>query len=409
MPALAQNEAHSSSRVAILNTAHKLPPNMEHSYFERLDNRIRTVVGNGSAVAFSELCSLSLGAWPGLVLQRLNALGLQKYVVTSSASTGVSHCYNPELHLLASEWYFTPEAAAYLVERYMGQIDNGILLGCPTIARYLMETERKFVLLDSNEFLTSRFPDIRQFIHLTDLNATENIQDRGSTVVLDPPWYLPVILRWLSLASHAVLAGGKIVMPLLQPGTRPSALDDRGAILAFAQKIGDVSLDLDCLSFETPLFEVEALKACGAGSLPSWRRSDLLVISNVQPIKILPMLYDSVAQGSWKTYLLGPQVIKLRIGQHRKDFILRSLNADGSFVLDTVSARDKRLSKIGLWSSRNRIAEVGDEVSIALALDYLSEWQPSQSFSEKVHNRLTDILGSSKAAFDLQIFLAAAS
>jgi 3',5'-cyclic AMP phosphodiesterase CpdA len=101
-------------------------------------------------------------------------------------------------------------------------------------------------------------------------------------------------------------------MPLLPSLTRPTAQRDRSAVLKIAEKIGQVELLRDCVEYDSPMYECEALAATGVCAHPNWRRADLLLIRNPSPIE-LPHAGETDHQDVWENFVVGTQVVRLRL------------------------------------------------------------------------------------------------
>ena len=90
------------------------------------------------------------------------------------------------------------------------------------------------------------------------------------------------------------------------------------------------------------------------------------------------------ADGVWETFVVGPQVLKLRaVVSQPPDRRLRALVsplADG-YVLPSVSVRDDKRDLIDLWTSRNRVATTGDRSGLR---HILQELELGLSLSEAI-------------------------
>lgn len=187
---------------------------------------------------------------------------------------------------------------------------------------------------------------------------------KGDVVVFDSPWYLGDVLAWLAASSCLVRPGGMIVFALYPPLVRPTAQLERDFALEVASTIGEVQIIEDSLAYETPLFEAEALKACGFAHVGEWRRGDTVVIRDTHRMELsLPNLpCRSEVDGKWETFLIGSQVLKLRAieqkpNRHFQHF-LEPVAED--FVFPSVSVRRDNRNEADLWTSRNRVAKTGD-------------------------------------------------
>jgi len=172
---------------------------------------------------------------------------------------------------------------------------------------------------------------------------------------------MPRILFWLAKASQLANRHSTIAMPLFQSMTRPAAANERAMILGVAESIGKTELVPDCITYDAPLYESEALASRSICAHPNWRRADLLIIRNPSPIAIPPLDHADF-QEIWENFLIANQVVRLRLHPmpRKKRTLIASVQGTNEYVFDTVSARDQRRKQIDLWTSRNRVAIVGD-------------------------------------------------
>jgi hypothetical protein len=361
----------------------------ERAYLADLDSLIVRSMELG-AISFAELTRECLGAWPGLIADRLTALGLWNRLSSSPAAPAPSN-YDPELHCGFGEWYFSATTARALADEYLAGRTFSVIFGAPTVADLAAKMDTDFVLVDNNPFVSLRFPLLKERLFFSQVEYLNLHLTEPSTVFLDPPWYLPRILVWLAKASQITSRSSTIVMPLFRELTRPAAEEECEFILDFAKTIGTVELIRNSVEYDSPLYEVEALTSQGVTAHPNWRRADLLVIKHPREVAAPEEPY--LDQQSWENFLIGSQVIRLRVSprNRRRGLLLSPLRKCEAFVLDTVSARDPRRPKIDLWSSRNRVASVGDFRRLRYILSILAMDGNLRSQSE-IRSRLSSLL-----------------
>jgi hypothetical protein len=329
------------------------------AYLGALDQLICDLVARNIS-SFAELSRSCAGAWPGLLADRVSKLNLRSTLTTEPASLSLPS-YFPELHCGFGEWYFSSESADLLAREFISKQTFSLLLGTPTIAQRAHAVGAGFTLVDNNPFVGMRFPMLKPFIYYSSVEQLKAQFPYPSTIMLDAPWYLPRIRHWLSKASQLATKSTVIVMPLFRSLTRPSANHERSIILDFADSIGRAEIVQDCISYESPLYEWEALLSHNVFAHPAWRRADLLIIREPSPLQ-LPDGSVTEPQAIWETYLIGGQVVRLRLHPipRRRKFLIGRVPQTRNYILDTVSARDERKEFIDLWTSRNRVAVVGD-------------------------------------------------
>lgn len=341
-------------------------------YVAALDRKITLHLGAHSGCSFTELVSHCSGAFPDLVRARLEVLHLSAQVAFKGSWATTRSYVSPELHPLDFEWHFSSQCAAEVAARLLQFGSRHLCLGAPTVASALPQ-DAEVVLVDRNPLVRLRLPaqdNVQLEIADIEIWSTDASFD---VAFLDPPWYEYDIIRWLSLACRVVERGGMIVCSLFPPLTRPMASQERQTILEWASRIGDPDVVLDVLEYDTPLFEIEALKHAGMPPIGNWRRGDLLFL---RARNVLPALVGSEFQRrteEWDTYIIGSQVLKLRRQvQGRSDELIEPLCAYPDFVMTTVSGRDPQRPYVDLWSSRNRVARVGDRTTVAAVLTKLA-------------------------------------
>lgn len=362
----------------------------EDGYHQALDLLIRHLATSRSA--FSELSRCCLGAWPGLVAERITRLGLWPHVA-SQPVVAATPSYVPELHCGFGEWYFSEESARNLAKEFISTKKFSLLLGSPTIAQVAFRRGADFALVDSNPFVNLRFPHLRSRLHYSSVEQLSAAFARPSTIFFDAPWYLPRILFWLAKSSQLANRQSIIAMPLFQSMTRPAAAAERRIILRIASRIGEVELVPDCIAYDAPLYETEALGARNICAHPNWRRADLLIVRNPSPID-LPDVDRADFQEMWENFLIANQVVRLRLHPlpRKKRVLIAPVQGATGYVFDTVSARDPRRKQIDVWTSRNRVAVVGDVRRMRYVLSIL------ENSTQDMKTVLRTLLHQSEAA-----------
>ena len=275
--------------------------NAEKEYLRRLDGFLVSKI-QGSDWDFAALSRVCRGAWPGLVAQRLTALGLWTSLRPDKAAQQVvTSAYSPELHPNYFEWYFSDATAAALSNEFLTRDGLNLLWGTPTIALKAAEMGAQFVLVDKNPLLERRFPHLRFSLVNGHVEGLSGAYSNCRTIFLDAPWYLNTIISWLAQAGRFASRGTKIILPPFPVFTRPAAKEERKAILKFAEAIGNISVIPNSVEYDAPLFEWEALLSRHLYAHLNWRRADLLIID---------------ATGESLTEHLNPVLPQKIIGKH---------------------------------------------------------------------------------------------
>ena len=350
---------------------------VEHSasddlrYLHALDQRIIGLATTKSS-SFAELSRSCLGAWPGLIADRVTRLGLGDPLQAEQLQSTLPS-YSPELHCGFGEWYFSSDTADSLTREFISNKNPLLFLGTPTLAQRALASENNFILVDSNPLVGLRFPELKKFIHYSSVEQLSGDFPRPSAIMLDAPWYLPKVAYWLAKASQFSTKSTTIVMPLFPSLTRPAAAQERTTVLQLAEDIGQVELVRDCISYDSPRYEWEALLSNNICAHPNWRRADLLIIREPSPVP-LPQIPSEDFQEIWETYLIGSQVVRLRLHpmSRRRKFLVAPVPGTNEYILDSVSARDARRRLADIWTSRNRVAIVGDVRRLRYLLSIMS-------------------------------------
>lgn len=344
-------------------------------YLTRLDEAILRATTHD--VTLRDVLACTMGASPALVAERLRKLGLDGQLKTSErlGRTGETK-WNPELHPVGCEYYFTDESALQILDALSqeGNLETVLTMGAPTIAFIAGLRRIPTTLIDSNNLIEERFDPWPCSVQRRYMSLDENahLPDRFSTVILDPPWYPADMSAWIIQAVSLLKPGGVVAFPLFRELTRPTAKREREEIIGLARAIGDIAIHDELVRYETPLFEREAYRCSGiaAPDLDGWRTADLAVIKwHGNPVA--SMLETSPWADPWATFVVAGQVIKLRHDNAGGDELLTPLNGCCGLTLPEVSRRDRRLNSIGVWTSRNRVAKVGDPERLFRILEQL--------------------------------------
>jgi hypothetical protein len=369
------------------------------SYLQTVDGLLSDIWSRYSdrGISFHQLFSLMRGAYPTMTLDRLRFAGGGTLAVTPTSQSlpEAGGGYYPELHALDFEWYFDNQSARSLAQEFSLRHGRTLYLGTPTVAASAAQLGRKITLIDRNRLISDRFPSLSRNpdFHIMSVEQALELGIKANSVVFDAPWYLDDIASWLCAASHLVVLNGSVTFPIFPPLVRPAAKRERDVILDLASSIGSVSLTENAVTYETPLFEREALShsgVCGAGN---WRRGDLVVVRVTRSVK-LPMISYTRSSNwiAWRTFVVGGQVIKIRSGSQKargaKRELIQPLNGFRDFVYTSVSARDHAREHIDLWTSRNRVARLADTKLIIAIFELLQRGATVDQATDLLVNRL---------------------
>ena len=378
----------------------------QSDYCRELDRLIEAAFASNERSTLADVVRSCEGAFPTDIVRRIRSLGFAASI--SPSDIDLRDRSKPELHVLDFEWPFSRQTVDGLCELIGARSAN--LIGLPNIAESLDQTDS--VLVERNPFAITRNPRLARrgnFVikDVLDLK-TADIEAR-EVVAFDAPWYYDEVLLWLSRAASIVQRPGLILFTLFPRLTRPSAEDERGLVLSYAERLGKVRVHHEAVSYVTPRFEFEALVASNVPPLNAWRIGDLVTVevsgrSDMQ----LPLLGRvTVARENWQSFRVGSQVVKLRRSQEHRRAAKQWIGAVNQVVdwrLPSVSARDERRRDIDLWTSRNRVATVFDYAAVTEVLERV-RINPTRSWAERTRDLRrsghADSLNALKQVLDL--------
>jgi hypothetical protein len=306
----------------------------------------------------------------------------------------------PEPHPLDFDWRFTRRTLERLESR-MGacKAKTIAVLGAPTLFKYLSEQGKAVHLFDRSEQIIS-YLKRAGYNEVTQCDLFRySAHNRFDFVIADPPWYLDHYRAFIEVARRMLFAGGNLFLSVLPPLTRPSAEDDRSAIVSFASQRGFdlIGTEPGLLGYLSPPFEQEALKTEGL-NVPAWRFGDLytLVLSERKVPKYEPDCTEE--EQFWRTFPVGPTVVKVKWdGTHLSEtFAFKNVSEMNDIRLRSVSRRSPVRSRINLWTSRNIALHVSRPDLTCAALQLLVEGH----HSEDVAKILKEVEHMSPAEFD---------
>jgi hypothetical protein len=351
-------------------------------YLHRLTKQLQTALRERKPATITEILRAGNGATPDIVLDVLAGI-LEVNDLPTRLLESEQFAEVPELHPLLFEWYFDTPSAHFIAEVVLGSGSEVLCLGTPSVASQLVSAQNRpeVTLVDADLGVTRRFPELlhRAHVHIGEIDSFRELR-HYSVVVADPPWYVADTLRWLRTAHKWVRRGGTIILPLFPDLTRPEASAERETILAAAEQIGQAELWGSDVIYKTPGFERQAFEALGVGETGDWRIADLLVVRQIQGDANW-QIPDRAHRGieGWHRFEIGPQVVMLRE-------LATSLHDASVFIpiagcprntLTSVSERDPRRALVGLWTSRNRVAAVGNVQTAARLLSYFAGDAPN--------------------------------
>lgn len=349
--------------------------NSRAAYLARLDRRIRDIASVPTAT-IKNVIRGGRGAFPTLVYERLRQQGLHETLPDGDVNHEVvtETVNHPELHPLDFEWYFTTDTATALADTLETEEEPVLCLGTPTVAYCLAQRDVKVTLVDRNRLLRERFSDDLDSLTFVRQDVTDRfeLEETYPVAFFDPPWYPEHVHTWLARACQHLATSGQVYFVLFPPLTRPGAVDERNEIRDLVHKIGDLSIDREAVTYRTPGFEQAVLRDSDTPVVQDWRRADLVRVAVTNPDSI-PGPPEMEREDKWDTFVTNGQVVKLRREPvSDPSSPITPLEGCEEYILPSVSRRDARRQNVDLWTSRNRVAAVGDRKVVVEALHLLA-------------------------------------
>jgi hypothetical protein len=310
---------------------------------------------NSGVKKVDDLCKSAQGAFPGDVLKAIEGLIAAGTYSGEPIETKDYSCILPEPHPIDYEWRFLKEtsiAIADLAEKYGNKI---ACLGTPTVFQELAKRNNNVKLFDRNNLLIEHFEKIfTQKMVVSDLLVDSIKPDSHDTIVMDPPWYPDHFKVWLKQALRLVECDSYIITTIIPDLVRPNAKKEQEEILKLLEQIGVITFENVIATYETPFFERETLDIQRIPVACNWRKCEIITVkvkTNDIQINIPP-----ISEPIWKRIQFGSQVVAVKVDstENDKKISAQAPYQDGSYILKSVSKRDKIPDKINFWTSRNR-------------------------------------------------------
>jgi hypothetical protein len=258
----------------------------------------------------------------------------------------------PEPHPLDFDWRFTAATVDKVCELLpcSGRV---LCVGTPSIARSLDRVGSSLVLVDRQPFQGVAS-------HMTIEPGYRGFElSNFASAIVDPPWYPDDFLRWVTWAAGAVETDGEVFASIWSDSTRPTAANEYQEILKVVSDWAAVELLPIELEYRRPLFEeIAAVQAGEPVDSTGIRTGRLLRLK----VKVRPKFKPTTADRNvWIRIVIDNYQLAICQGIFRdsQPIISRHPGAD-DWTWRHVSRRSPGRDAIGLWSSRNEVAIIGD-------------------------------------------------
>lgn len=291
-------------------------------------------------------------------------------------------------HMLDGDWKFNCHGIQNIIEA-MNLSPNSLkgkkiaFLGTPTLFRecIIQDIGVKRVLIDKNARHYERFAltdrDTVVDIDILSSSISNRVTDEYDIVVMDPPWYFDVFLRFILEAKKILKQKGLIYCVYPQEYTRPTIQEEYQELTS---KLRNYNITVKAhykriVSYTTPIFEEFVLYHEGiALQNRDWRYADLLCFEYSENNGEDEIFFLNSSKQEWEEVRVCNVCFKYRRESacQKQSNIIESPFDDA--VLPTFSARNYKLEleKVNLWSSSNHVYCCGNLTLFIEILNFIS-------------------------------------
>ena len=279
-------------------------------------------------------------------------------------------------HPLDFDWRFTESTVDglwRLAHVLAHETETIALLGAPSLAKSLEENPNwngPVLLFDKNAAGFKMVGGLVQEIEF-DIHNDEPCRSNAALVFADPPWYEDELKSFLWCSAANCRVGGHIAISIPPLDTRPGIAQERARIEQIATECGLQLLRIfpATLRYETPFFEVNAMRAAGTYRSNNWRPGDLaLYRRDGHSLGRRPVLSITEA---WTERIFGSSRIRIKKNwQLRSGSPILQAIVPGD-ILPSVSRRDPRRARADVWTSGNRVFRCSGTGTLLQILDAL--------------------------------------
>jgi hypothetical protein len=345
--------------------------NLEATYYKDIQRVLKSALFSGIK-KLDDLCKSAQGAFPIDVLKAIEGLIETGTYSGEPVETRDYSYILPEPHPIDYEWRFLKDTSISIADLSEKCGNKIACFGTPTVFQELAKRNHNVKLFDRNNLLIEHFEKIfTQKMVVSDLLVDSIKQDSHNTIVMDPPWYPDHFKVWLKQALKLVKCDSYIITTIIPDLVRPNAKKEKEEILKLLEQIGVINFENVIATYETPFFERETLNIQRIPVVCNWRKCEILrvkVKTNDIHINTTPIF-----EPKWKRIQFGSQVVAVKVDSSTKN---KKISAkppyqDGSYILKSVSKRDKISDKINFWTSRNRCLIISGNSKVIYFLELL--------------------------------------
>jgi hypothetical protein len=334
-------------------------------------------------IPYGDIYARSLGAFPTLVKEALQksrsnpGIAPDASAVPLTAECEWTPWEDDELDPIDAQWYFDMPTAQRIVGMFASGTNSVLALGTPTVASVAASKIDNVTLVDISQRFTrdadAAWPALKN-VNITCHDLDEEIYSgvtKADVVVMDPPWYIESYQAWLHSAVSNCRSDGMLVVALPQILTSRRSLPERQAIIAILEKVGNVQLVPDALTYLTPSFELPVLEASDLQFLKQWRHGDIAVI-NVRKTD-LPYEFPAMRNIQWKTRNVYGRIVRTCYENLAEGTlpVIEPFEGTSGYRLTQVTRNYLWSSSANLVTSRGRAATVTTWGALPHILDLL--------------------------------------
>lgn len=344
---------------------------LNDAYNQMVDSWITSAIKAG-VHDFDELVGTLPGVYPGIVRDRLMRLAeaktipsnkLKRFLESRRKSSPILSEIDalPLPHPLDFEWRFSWEASERIIKtanRLAAEKEDILLLSAPSVYYYCIRTEapRNIKYFGDHTAVTDFLCGTIDGRGASCDFFSEKISCVNSgVVVIDPPWYEDYMYHFTLFAAAACNIGGHVILSFPPLGTRPGISEEWNFFLDWAEHLGLILVnhEREALPYDSPFFEMNALKADGIIVSREWRKGDFCIFRKTQEVPEPKQLQSEAPE--WKEVTIDRVRFKIFPTDKSQLFDPRLVSLIPGDILPSVSRRDPRRSLATVWTSGNRI------------------------------------------------------
>lgn len=309
----------------------------------------------------------------------------------------------PAANPMMSQWWFSLDTVSSLSKRVWGLSEGraAAFLGTPTVGfHYAHCFGQKTSILDADPQVI-KVLDLPSSASKRQYNVCDNLPADFAgihgVVLVDPPWYTPLVHLFLARARRLLREDGFILCVLSSRLTRSGLIRERTELISklLESNFEMVALDSEAVQYDVPSFEARAYRAISEFSGRRWRRGDLLILRVHKKSFITPPV---LKKEKIQVFARDPQKRRFFLSANNVDETLSNAIEPVEGFNSSVSTRQFSKGDITVWDSNKRGAKLKDAT---IARQILGSWAEGVTkedtitwLTERLGLNATDIVSS---------------